>query len=273
LGSARDRVLSREVAEVFAEASEVPAAHGWRSGSFNEGADTRGFELASRASQALTGGRRRAKPKRIRGRRQRYGRPGHRDCVGLKRQHKELLVPWAFQTDNWREEARQQYRQNHVPGDEVLARWGERLELAYWFLTMGNRPPEKYLDLSYGVQRSLAAGIGHYILIACGYTKSGDEPKRDVKGLAELRRAYRAVQPLEKIMQSNLVEKLPPISDLFVNMEEACSWLGISKQSMYERIARSEIPKPRRFGKKVVWDRDHLTDHIRKYLRGEIKRT
>lgn len=272
MGDARYGALAREVREVFVDASALPASGGVA----DEGAVDRNFAGTASPFDGPTGGRRRARPRRKnpRGRRPRYARPARRDCVGLAREHKELLVPQGFQTSSWIEERRQQFRRDHVSDDEALARWGDRLELAYWFYTVGNRPASKYLKLEFWLHRDLASGIGSYILTACGYTKSGDVPKRDVKGRAEERRAVRAFKQTERIeMRSNTVEKLPPIADLYVNVEETANWLGISRQSLYERIARNELPKPQRFGKRVVFERDMLTDHIRRYLRGEIART
>jgi len=168
---------AREVRELFAEAAEVPSSC------------TRG-EWAANASgvstpvDALTGGLRRARPKR--------GRRNKTHGLKLLRgEQRPLPRVNRFGVVNLRLEHRAQRRDDWVSADDVVEKWGRALEKERWRLTQGYT---RLLEIGCRSDRNLLQGIGSYILIVAGYTRTGVEPSRDGYGWAAARRGWFALK-------------------------------------------------------------------------------
>jgi len=148
---------------------------------------------------ALTGGRRRAKPKRRKPGAHRGTRmlPGRKDCVGRKPR-----APDFFHVRDIKADHKERAFEEWVSGGAALNRWGCSLSkrtrkimntTVYW---ERGKPERGRMVITSRKHRKLMGGkrgIASYLLSVCGSTRTGRIPMKDSKGRAEARRAIHAV--------------------------------------------------------------------------------
>jgi len=168
---------AREVRELFAEAAEVPTSCARGEWAANASGVSTPFD-------ALTGGLRRARPKR--------GRRNKTHGLKLLRgEHRPLPRVDRFGVVNLRLDYRAEQSNDWVSANDVVEKWGRALEDERWRLTQGCT---RLLEIGCRSDRNLLQGIGSYILIVAGYTKAGRIPSRDGHGRAAARREWFALK-------------------------------------------------------------------------------
>ena len=67
---------------------------------------------------------------------------------------------------------------------------------------------------------------------------------------------------LRRVQRDTMMKKIPSVQEEYVRSNEMCALFGISRKTLYAKIAEGNIPKPLKFGKVHVWDRKTIQSNI-----------
>jgi predicted DNA-binding transcriptional regulator AlpA len=67
---------------------------------------------------------------------------------------------------------------------------------------------------------------------------------------------------LRRVESGKRTKRTPTVREEYIDMNEMCDIFGVSKKTIYTRIAVGDIPKPMKHGKANIWDRKEIQNNI-----------
>ena len=67
---------------------------------------------------------------------------------------------------------------------------------------------------------------------------------------------------LRRVESGKRTKRTPTVREEYIDMNEMCDIFGVSKKTIYTRIAVGDIPKPMKHGKANIWDRKEIQNSI-----------